>query len=219
MIEHHASPELVLDYAAGGMAEPLSVLMACHASLCPSCRVEIDRLETIGGELLETLEPEAMAADAPETVLARLDEPEPQEPPLPPLDDETVALLPAPLRRYVGGNLSDLPWRWRGRSMREVVLPVGVEGWQVSLFRVRAGGVVPAHRHGRAEHTLVLQGGLTDRNGGHHITAGDVETADSGHIHRQIADEGADCLCLAVLDAPIRLTGPLGWIANRLIRF
>ncbi len=219
MIEHHPAPELFLDYAAGGMAEPLSVLMACHASLCPSCHAEIDRLETVGGALLETLAPEALADNSLNEILVRLDEREAPEAPLPLFDAETAALLPAPLRPYVGASLADLRWRWRGPSMREVILPVGVDGWQVSLFRVRAGGIVPAHRHGRTEHTLVLQGGLTDRNGGRHIAAGDVETADSGHIHRQIADEGAECLCLAVLDAPIRLTGPLGWIANPLIEF
>ena len=103
--------------------------------------------------------------------------------------------------------------------MRETLLPTAVPGWRVSLFRVTPGGVVPAHRHGGTEYTLVLAGGLTDRSNGDHIERGDVDIASGDHVHRQRADSGDECLCLAVLDAPIRLEGPLGWIANPFLRF
>jgi putative transcriptional regulator len=34
-----------------------------------------------------------------------------------------------------------------------------------------------------------------------------------------VADAGADCICLSFTDAPLRFTGPLGWVLNRLVRF
>ncbi len=134
-------------------------------------------------------------------------------------DDRTAGVVPKPLRSYLSGSLDTLDWRWRGPSMRETILPIDVDGWRASLFAVRPGGVVPPHTHVGSEYTLVLTGGLTDRNGGHRIAAGDVEIADGGHTHRQIADNDGDCLCLAVLDAPVKLSGPLGLIANPFMRF
>jgi putative transcriptional regulator len=34
-----------------------------------------------------------------------------------------------------------------------------------------------------------------------------------------VADEGEECLCLAVLDAPVRLRGLLGRVANPFLKF
>jgi putative transcriptional regulator len=33
------------------------------------------------------------------------------------------------------------------------------------------------------------------------------------------ADDDGDCVCLAVTDAPLRLTGPIGRLFNPFIRF
>ena len=66
------------------------------------------------------------------------------------------------------------------------------------------------------ELTLVLAGGFTD--GADHFLRGDVATADSHVDHRPVADADEDCYCLAVHDAPLRLTGSFAGVLNRLIR-
>jgi putative transcriptional regulator len=43
--------------------------------------------------------------------------------------------------------------------------------------------------------------------------------ADESVDHCPIADEEGDCLCLAVTDAPLRLTGRFGRFLNPFIRF
>ena len=53
--------------------------------------------------------------------------------------------------------------------------------------------------------TLVLQGGFSDADGDYN--AGDFiyRSLNEAHSPRAFADE--DCICLAVLDAPLRFTG------------
>jgi putative transcriptional regulator len=64
--------------------------------------------------------------------------------------------------------------------------------------------------------TLVLAGGFSDESG--HFVRGDVAEADPSVNHQPVADPGEDCLCLAVTDAPLRLTGPFGRLLNPFLR-
>jgi len=219
MITHHPTDELLVDYASGAMPEPLGLLMAAHLSLCGACNAQSGRLDDVGGALLGGLPEAEMAQDALARTMARLAEPETPAAAVPEPDAETRTLLPAPLWSYVGGGLARLNWARRGPALREAVLPVPVAGWRVSLLRLEAGGSVPKHTHRGMEYTLVLAGGLTNRQDGDHIARGDLDIADSSREHQQVADAGMDCLCLAVLDAPIRITGPLGWVANPFLKF
>jgi putative transcriptional regulator len=66
------------------------------------------------------------------------------------------------------------------------------------------------------EMTLLLAGGFSDETG--HYLRGDVALADPSVDHRPVADPGEDCLCLAVTDAPLRLTGRFGRYLNFLAR-
>jgi putative transcriptional regulator len=45
-----------------------------------------------------------------------------------------------------------------------------------------------------------------------------VAEADHEVDHRPVADEGEDCLCLVVTDAPLKLTGRLGRLVNPFVR-
>jgi putative transcriptional regulator len=223
MIRHHPDPGLVFDYAAGSLAEPMAILIAAHVALCPECAAEVARVEAVGGAMLDAAATEgtepAADDDALARALARIDAPAPEPPSAPLPDAETRRILPSPLWPYLTGGLAAQRWRWRGPAMREILLPTGADGWRVSLFRVRPGVAVPLHGHDGHEHTMVLKGGLGDRRTGQHLLRGDVETADPGRTHDQVADMGEECLCLAVLDAPVRIRGQLGWIANPFLRF
>ena len=82
---------------------------------------------------------------------------------------------------------------------------------------MRAGRQVPQHTHEGSELTVVLDGAFHDETG--HYGRGDLVIADSSLDHRPTADEEQDCLCLAVTDAPLRLTGRFGRFFNPFIRF
>jgi putative transcriptional regulator len=213
MINHHPGPEFLLDYATGTLSEGPAVVIAAHAAMCGDCRAAIGALEGVGGLLLAEAEPVAMAGSALDAVLARLDEPERVAAP-PAVDAETAALVPAPLRRYVGPGLGALFWRRLGRAIDEARLPI--PGVKATLMRIRAGSAVPRHGHRGLEYTLVLAGGFRDESGA--FGPGDIAVRDASHEHQPVVDDDEDCLCLAIIDAPLKLSGMLGWFVNPFLR-
>ena len=211
----HVEDDLLMSYAAGALAEPMQVLVATHLALCPQCRAKVEGYEAVGGAMLEDLDDAPLDRSVKDAVMARLDtfedaaaapEPEPR------VIDMRV---PQPLRSYLKGGLDDLAWRPRG-PVDEVRLMTEHAGYTSRLFRIKAGRAMPKHTHEGNELTLVLAGGFSD--GGDHFLRGDVATADHNVDHRPVADPGEDCYCLAVHDAPLRLTGSFSAVLNRLIR-
>jgi putative transcriptional regulator len=100
--------------------------------------------------------------------------------------------------------------------LREAPLALSAPGFRASLFRLLPGMTAPRHTHGGHEYTLVLEGGFAD--GSEKFDRGDFALVDSTRHHEQVADpEG--CLCLVVLDAPVRLTGLLGALVNPFLRY
>lgn len=219
MISHHPETELLLDYSAGNLAEPVAMVIAAHACMCKTCRKEVHRLDAIGGTLLHDLEPAAVMEESLVATLAMLDRPAPpsSEPPASSLDAETRALIPAPVRPYLQGNLKDLRWRWQGPTLREVRLGRQRPGFRTSLFRLKPGKAPPAHTHGGNEYILVLDGSFEED--GEIYAVGDFAHADSAKTHIQTADPQEGCICLTVLDAPVRLPGIAGSIVNPFLRF
>jgi putative transcriptional regulator len=210
---YHPGDERLVDYASGALPEPLALLVATHLALCPRCRRATAELEAVGGALLEGLAPAPLAADRLQRALARLEKPAATpEPAEPPRGDPS---LPRPLRDYVDGPLDELPWRRLG-PIAEAQLLRDFPGFTTRLLRIRGGTAVPVHTHRGSELTLVLSGAFSDAGG--HYLPGDVAQADSGVTHRPVADAGADCVCLAVTDAPLKLTSPLGRLLNPFIR-
>ena len=208
---HHPSDERLLDYASGAAPEPLALLVATHLALCPLCRRTARELETLGGVLLEGAAAVPLAEGSLEQMLARLDQPVAQ-PAAAPAGDPS---LPQPLRGYLGGGLDCLPWRRLGPIAEARLLPA-FKGFTTRLLWVQAGAAVPAHTHDGSELTLVLRGAFSDAGG--HFARGDVEEADGSVDHRPVADPGEDCICLAVTDAPLKLTGRLGRLLNPFVR-
>jgi len=210
-INHHLSDAFLMDYAAGNLSEGWSLAVATHLALCPTCRRQMEAMEGAAGALLEKMPVEAGASDDSwEQMKARLGglqaieiKPEPaREAPKP-------AILPEPLRSYVGGDLPDLKWRALGRGAYQILIDTGDKHTQVRLLRIPAGKPVPEHTHEGCELTLVLAGSF--RDGEALFARGDIEEADDTLLHQPIATEGEDCICLAVTEAPLKFTS---WIVR-----
>ena len=216
---HHIPGELLLDYAVGRMAEPWSLVVACHLALCPDCRAEMRRLEALGGAMLAQAEARPFRRAMPADLPAReASQPGPRYPITDPRST-TDARLPAPLLSYLPKGLDAARWRWVGSGLRSLPLPVRAEsaGGMVSLLRIEPGRGLPSHSHGGDEMTLVLCGGFSDERGD--FRRGDVEIADGDVQHQPVAMPDEPCICLAVTDAPLRFAGPFGWIFNQWARF
>lgn len=216
MIRHHPPLELLCEYAAGCLDEGSALAIATHASLCRQCADAVATFEAVGGALLEEEAAIDVAPASLQACLARLEEQEPVSAPQPVFDVETLATVPSPLRGYLTDSLQRLPWRRVGSLFEEVRLPLRAAGVKASLMRLKSGTAVPLHSHRGIELTVVLAGGFTDH--GVNYARGDLAIGDPSSEHRPVADDDGGCLCLAVLDAPVRLLGVMGRLVNPFLR-
>jgi putative transcriptional regulator len=206
-IRHHLDDDLIASYAAGSLAEGWSLAVATHLALCPDCRKRLATAEAVGGELLEAGEMDPGPDDAWAQLRDKLQTPVDVSPPTHPSGPTLV--LPQPLRDYVGGDLDAIRWRALGKGASQMRLNTRHDQTQVRLLRIPAGKPVPEHAHGGRELTLVLTGAF--RDGDALFGRGDIEDADAELTHQPIATPEADCICLAVTDAPLRFTS---WIVR-----
>lgn len=213
---NHAANALLFDYAAGSLPEPVALAVATHLSLMPAARASYETLNMLGGALLTAVEPEPVDESTLEDLLDRLDAPEPM-PCAPPLDERTRAVVPAPLRPYLPHPLDALDWREVIDGVSEYGFRTGVSGYKTALLRIAPGRAMPRHTHRGQEYTVVLEGAYED-DGGLRLERGDICEADPSDRHRPVADPETGCICLIVLDAPLKLTGVLGAVINPFLR-
>ncbi|NIA68146.1 anti-sigma factor [Pelagibius litoralis] len=224
MPEHHLSEEVLMAYAAGSLPEALSLVVASHATLCPSCRADVEAYEALGGSLIEDIDPAALPEATLSDIFARLDADEAggaSEPwgstHTPARRDFENSSIPRPLRDYLDQDLAALAWRPVIRGVEEAEIKLAGAGVRTRLMRIKAGVAMPRHTHAGEEVTLVLEGGYSDAEG--HFARGDVQIADPSVDHQPVADEGEACICLVVSDAPLKLTGPIGRLLNPFISY
>ncbi|GAB4556704.1 MAG: ChrR family anti-sigma-E factor [Haliangiales bacterium] len=238
MPQHHLPDDTLLAYAAGALGESESLLVACHITLCPSCRHTVDVAEQLGAAVLESAAALESAAPAPRSpspagaalerrdaaLLADL---------LPKLDDRSgsaaderaasapaaaiatdpTGIVPAPLFDLVG-DLDRAPWQRKLPSLHILPLPPPADDKLVSLVRLAPGASVPLHAHRGTEAALVLTGGFTDDAG--HFVRGDVSVRDDSKLHKQRIDAGEPCIWLLVADGPFIPRSLTGWLARLL---
>lgn len=205
---------LLAHYARGALSAPLHVLVASHLEIRPEGRRFVSALEGVVASAIVEEEPApirnrdarlAAIFAAEEEGETRVRERAAQ----PAISGD----VPHPLARYLGQSLTDVPWRTLLPGVKEYRIEDNEEG-EATLYWIKGGRKMPFHTHEGSEYTLVLKGAFSDLNG--HYGRGDIAIADADVDHRPIADPGEDCFCFAVTDAPLKLTGPIGRIVQRL---
>jgi len=203
-ISHHPGEELLLDYAAGSLAEPWSLAVAAHLAFCPTCRQEVAEMEAFGGQLMAAVAPVPVKTDLYESIVAATNVVVDDDVPARPVADsvDSTPILPEPLRSYLGGDVCSLEWQRLGFGAYQCIIPTNDEETTARLLRIPAGRPVPTHSHGGPELTLVLSGAFSDTTGTY--GRGDLQEADEYLDHQPHAAAGEDCICLAVTNAPLR---------------
>jgi len=208
----HPPKEFLVDFAAGSLLEPLALVVATHVALCTPCRAEVADDEALGGVLLDRLAPEPVTPCTRNRVMGRLDEDVASPLRQPPTHD---AVLPAPVLIHLPMDLNALPWQPLLRGIKAVELS-GAGAVKTCLVQVRAGRIMPRHRHEGHELVCFLAGGYTDAFG--HYRRGDFSFLGPGTEHRPVMDPDEDCVCVALADAPLHFAGRFGRIVNPLLR-
>ena len=224
-ISHHLTDALLMGYSAGTLPEAFSLVVATHISMCDECRARAATFDTVGGAMLETSQAVAMDEGSLEATMARISAAQPvargngaamQAGQMQGQHQRRArGVLPAPLQEYVGGDLEQINWRPVGMGVRQALLPTSRSA-SVRLLYIPAGASVPDHGHRGLELTLVLQGAFMD--GDLRFGPGDIEIATEELEHTRIAAQGADCICLAATDAPLRFRALMPRLAQPFLR-
>jgi putative transcriptional regulator len=202
--------QLLASYAAGSLSRSMHALVASHLSLSGANRSYVAALESVAADTMESEPVFAPVAERGKRLAAIFgDAGEPAA--NAPTDD---GLLPHPLAQYVGSPLDQLRWRTVLPGLREARVEDG-EACEASLLWIRAGRAMPSHTHHGLEATLVLQGSFSDAYG--HYGRGDIAVADDDVDHKPVAGSDEDCICFAVSEGPVRLTGPVARLFNRIL--
>jgi putative transcriptional regulator len=210
----HPDSEWLEQFAAGSLGVGQALCVSVHLAQCPACRRDVDAMQTLGGALMTSLGTADVPASLLDDVLAAIDR-QPVQPPSAPAQ-AAASDVPAPLRKLIPDGFDGLTWSRLLPSMQLAVLDVGDPRCQVSLQRVRAGGRIARHDHRGTELTLVLRGGFSDDRGVYE--PGDFLVREQRQRHQPIVHQNEECICLAVLDAPVRFTGPLMRWVNPFLR-
>ena len=196
---------LLAAYCAGALDRPTHALVASHLLLNPRNRRFVASLEDLAAGEVALVEPKPLRnRDARLSAVFSSATPQAASAP--------SSVLPAPLLRLIGSDLNDLKWRTKLPGVREYRISESDRG-EASILWVGAGRRVPSHTHDGSEITLVLKGAFADVTG--RYGRGDIAIAEADLDHRPLTDENEDCICFAVTDAPLRLTGPVGRILDR----
>ena len=200
-----------MQFAAGQLVNALGVMVACHLEQCSHCRKQVRLFEQVGGELMEEVSPADADPELFNRIMERIrsgDFSQNEHPPASPL----ITNVPRPLSRFVQAGYDELPWSGFTNNIRHYDLPISDNRYTARFYRISAGHELPVHTHKGNEFTLVMTGSFSDKAGSYHT--GDFVLADQTTNHQPRAHDDQDCICFAVTDAPLRMTGFFGRLLN-----
>lgn len=225
--------ELLLDYAAGTCSSAMELLVATHISIAPNSRKLCRMLEDMGGALLDTFEGERLEKMTAQSVLDHADGTASADmTTISSVDQQTNAYgstashghakfggeaPPSPLLPYGSDFADEKTWQRLGMSIAAVQLSLSDLEERAHLLWARPGAEIAKHRHIGREVVLVLKGAFWDD--GIRYGPGDIAVGEDGTIHSPRIDDGHECICLAVTEAPVQFIGSFGWLLNRFCRF
>ena len=215
-ITHHLDDASLIALSAGTLNARLALVATAHIELCPQCRERLRLAEQIGGALLVDQPLTSTTQDG----LARCwelieasDRPVVQQ--TAPARAASIE-LPSVLAEFLPDDLENLPWRrFTARIDQYRLEGLGVEPGWIRLFRFLPGAVVPTHRHGDAEMSLVLRGSYIDELG--QFQVGDIEDLEATDQHRPVVDSAEPCIALIATSGTIDFEGKLNRLGARLL--
>lgn len=204
MSHYHPDELMLMNFAAGNLSSAEALVISVHIASCPNCQTYVRQTNLLGGVLLDKLTPAMdQSAEDVDAFIAAL--PERKNGSIEKSQADTS--FKNPLAKYLPSDLRNLDWKKQTSTISKFDLSglLGEKGANVVLQKISAGARVPQHTHRGNEYTVILSGGFSDELGVYH--RGDFISRDPSHKHSPTALQNEDCICLAVLDAPLRFTG------------
>ncbi len=221
---HHPAPEALAAWSAGALALSDALCITAHMEACDACRTHAQRLNKVGGDLLESQSPAPASSALKEQLLTRLrNMPAANEEPTDSTGQKAPASaasapewLPRCLIQFGIEDIDELDWKKQSGAISTCQLARDGRK-KVELLRVKPGGSLSKHTHTGEETTLILTGSLSDEFGVYR--AGDYTQLDGSHQHSTRATSDCECICLTVQEGPIQFTGPFMRLLNPFLRW
>lgn len=215
-MKFHPSPELLVRYSAGTLTPAMSFVIAMHIKHCDACREQQGTLEAFGGVSIETSPHTEMTDTAFEALMGIIDDTEETEVMNTTAADAAIATDYIPvLERLANNDYNGIDWQHVAKKISHAELAIDDQNNKIELLKFAAGAKIPAHTHKGNEFTVVIEGSYTDEMG--EFVAGDFVHLTGDHHHKPVAGKEG-CVCVAVTDAPMEFTGPIGPILNYFTR-
>lgn len=206
---HTVDDEWLASYCAGGLSAAKRFVVACQAAINPHLAQRLDRIDTVGGVLLESAKGETLSDNFMTRLFDHIDTTKTQMPSPNSAKENDMTLeawLPAPLADFFNRGHQSLQWKNMGFGMARI--PIMEEGKEkLYLLKSRAGMKVPKHSHHGEEWALILQGGYHVEAEGY--VRGDLHREDETCTHRPIVDNhGEDCITLVASEGGLKFSNP-----------
>ncbi len=221
-INHHLDDSTIVSFAAGALPAAFAIVTSAHVAVCPSCREKVAQAETIGGALLDDIEPVALSQCATNNLLEQLGAGDKtvERPDEPGAGTSAAAsqdkVLPPIVSLLIGTPISQIKWQRAGRGISTHQIALGDKAAsKLFLMKIAAGRAVPEHGHTGHEVTMVLSGAYNDKCG--RFACGDVADLDPDVEHQPVVEASEDCICLVAVERPTRFKGLLPRIFQPLV--
>ena len=215
VLNHHPTPEMLVEFSAVTLDTATSICVASHLHFCKCCRDEVARLDEVGSQLMAISSPETIDDALFDKVMAKIDEPQPVAETAP-APKTGISGFPMHVNKLIHKASKTPVWKRLSSSMEEAKLFTGQSKFEVALHKICAGGVTPKHDHRGLEYTVVLKGSFSDESSVY--TEGDFIIRQPGDVHQPMGAKNGECICLSAQEAPIKLTSLLGFFLNPWLR-
>lgn len=214
MTQWHPSADQLIEFASGSISSAMSIAVATHLHYCKACQAQVRTAEAAASALFESQAPEQSVGLDFDSLMAKIDNGE--QPQIVKPAKVKARRFPAVVEKLIDGEVNALNWSSPMKNLHTTSLMKDENGFIVGLHHMQAGGRVPAHTHRGNEISVVIEGGFSDELGTY--DAGDFIHLDGKHNHSPLAHADGDCWLLTIVEAPVKLTGPFGWIINPFLK-
>ncbi len=208
-INHHLDESTIMSFAAGSLPSAFAIVASGHIGHCNKCRAKVTKAQSLGGAVLEEVEPVALSQGAANNLLERLEaEDRKMRQDVSASGPETANgdVIPPLVASLLGVPFSEISWKRAGRGISTHQIELGENAAsKLFLMRIAAGRAVPEHGHAGHEVTLILSGAYNDKCG--RFARWDVADLDPEFEHQPVVEDNEECICLVAVEKPARFKG------------
>ncbi|WP_196160126.1 ChrR family anti-sigma-E factor [Reinekea sp. G2M2-21] len=215
MSNWHPSSDQLIEYSSGSGSTALSIAISTHLHFCADCRHHVNEIESTAAVVFEQQQALSLSTGSFDSLMAKIKQ-APQVPAVQERVAKSPTRFPPVIEKLIKRDTESLTWQKPMKNLRVSRLLKDETGMILGLHHMTSGGRVPHHTHRGNEISVVIEGGFSDEMGSY--GPGDFIHLSKEHFHSPQADADGDCWLLSIVEAPVKITGPLGWIVNPFLK-